>query len=132
MMTNPPARSSTSARTVVIAVIVDVAMLVLFAAMGRASHDEGSALGGTLTVAAPFIIAYVISAASVQIWKRPLSIARAAAAWFPMVILGMILRRLVFDRGTAPAFVIVAFITTGVLIVGWRALVMLFARARNA
>jgi hypothetical protein len=36
--------------------------------------------------------------------------------------MGMLLRNLVFDRGTAPAFVIVATIFLGVTMFGWRAL----------
>jgi len=34
--------------------------------------------------------------------------------------LGMALRGLVFDRGTAPSFVVVAAIVLGVLLIGWR------------
>jgi len=37
-----------------IAALADAGCIVLFAALGRASHDEGSAIGGTLAVAAPF------------------------------------------------------------------------------
>lgn len=116
----------------VIALAVDLAMIVLFAAMGRASHDEGSAVGGTLLVAAPFLIGYVVAAAVTRLDRTPLSITRAALTWFPAIVLGMLLRRFVFDRGTAVAFVIVAFVTTGVLIVGWRCLVALIRASRTA
>lgn len=119
-------------RLAVVAFIVDIAMFVVFAALGRASHDEGHAITGTLTVAAPFVIAYVVMAAIARLQRDPLSVRRAAAVWFPTVVLGMVLRRLVFDRGTAPAFVVVAFITTAVLLLGWRALVHIVRTARAA
>jgi len=37
-------------RRVTLAVVVDAALILLFAALGRRTHDEGSAVGGTLTV----------------------------------------------------------------------------------
>ena len=42
--------------------------------------------------------------------------------WPITVLVGMIVRNLVFDRGTATSFVIVATIFLGVTLVGWRAL----------
>ena len=41
--------------------------------------------------------------------------------WVVTVVVGLLLRRFVFDRGTAIAFVIVTTVTLGVLLVGWRA-----------
>ena len=58
-------------RRVTLAVVVDVALIILFAALGRRTHDEGSAVGGTLTVAAPFIIGYLIAAAALRLWPGP-------------------------------------------------------------
>jgi hypothetical protein len=43
----------------------------------------------------------------------------------------MALRRLAFDRGTAPSFVLVAAIALGVLLLGWR-LVLRIGRRRGA
>ena len=40
--------------------------------------------------------------------------------WATTVVGGLLLRRFVFDRGTAAAFVVVATVTLGVLIIGWR------------
>ncbi|MGD9572255.1 MAG: DUF3054 domain-containing protein [Thermoleophilia bacterium] len=41
---------------------------------------------------------------------------------------GMLLRGLVFDRGTAPSFVVVAAIVLGALMLGWRLVVDLSRR----
>lgn len=132
MTSNAGSRPVATTRLVVLAAVVDVAMLIVFAALGRASHDSGHAVFATLRIAAPFVIAYVIVAAIARLDRDPLSVRRAAMVWFPMVVLGMLIRRFVFDRGTAPAFVIVAFVSTAVLIVGWRALVRVIRISRAA
>jgi hypothetical protein len=116
-------------RRVTLAVVVDAALIILFAALGRRTHDEGSAVGGTLTVAAPFIIGYVIAAAALRLRRAPFSVRRAAPVWAAGITLGMVLRGTVFDRGLAPAFVVVAFVTTGTLILGWRLVRARFAAA---
>ena len=95
-------------------------MIVLFAALGRRTHDAGSPVGGTLIVAAPFMIGYLVSALLTGLWRAPTSVVRVALTWAPGIALGMLLRRVVFDRGTATAFVIVAFVTTAVLLIGSR------------
>lgn len=103
------------------AIAVDVVLLVLFAALGRRTHDEGSPIGGTLVVAAPFVIGYLAAAAAVRLDRRPVEIARGAAVWALGIPVGLLLRGTAFDRGLAPAFVAVAILTTGVFLVGWRA-----------
>ncbi len=100
--------------------IVDLVAIVVFAAIGRGTHDSGSALMGTLTVAAPFLIGYAVSAIATGLPRAPYSLMRVLLAWAPGIAFGMVLRRLVFDRGTATPFVIVAFLTTALLLVGWR------------
>ena len=113
------------------AALVDAAMLVLFAALGRRAHDEGSAVIGTLTVAAPFLIGYAIAALALRLDRDPFGVRRAAMVWAAGVAIGLVLRGAVFGRGLAPAFVAVAFITTGVLIVGWRAVLARVAASRR-
>ena len=60
----------------VIAAITDLVLIILFAVIGRRSHDEGSALSGTLTVAAPFLIGYAIAAAVCRLDRAPRSVRR--------------------------------------------------------
>jgi hypothetical protein len=45
------------------------------------------------------------------------------------VALGLVLRNLVFDRGTALPFIIVATLVTGVFLVGWRMVAARFVPA---
>jgi hypothetical protein len=49
-------------------------------------------------------------------WREPFNRASFAATWLITVIAGLLLRRVVFDRGIATSFIIVATITLGVLL----------------
>jgi hypothetical protein len=105
-----------SRRAVITTAIVDVVAVVVFVAIGRRNHDEGTALSGVLGVAAPFLIALVASWIGLRTWNEPFTRRSWAATWLITVIVGLLLRRLVFDRGIATPFIIVATITLGVLI----------------
>ena len=120
---------TTSRRTIVIAVAADVVAVLVFVALGRRSHDEtGNAVIGALRVAAPFLLGLAAGWFAARAWKRPMALATGLVIWPVTVIVGMLLRRTVFDRGTALSFVIVATIVLGVLLVGWRAIVALTTR----
>ena len=95
---------------------VDVVAVVVFVAIGRRNHDEGTALSGVLSVAAPFLIALGASWIGLRTWRDPFNRASFVATWVITVFVGLLLRRLVFDRGIATAFIIVATITLGVLL----------------
>ncbi len=101
---------------------IDAVVILGFAALGRRSHDEGSSIGGIVEVAAPFLIAMAIGWLVARAWRAPLTPRSALIIWLVTVAGGLALRSLVFDRGIAPAFMVVALLTLGVLLVGWRAL----------
>ena len=101
---------------VITTAIVDVVAVVVFVAIGRRNHDEGTALSGVLGVAAPFLIALGVSWIGLRTWREPFNRASLIATWIITVFIGLLLRRLVFDRGIATAFIIVATITLGVLL----------------
>ncbi len=105
-----------SQRAVVTTAIVDVVAVVLFVAIGRRNHNEGTTLSGVLSVAAPFLIALGISWIGLRTWREPFNRASMVATWVITVVIGLLLRRLVFDRGIATSFIIVATITLGVLL----------------
>ncbi|MEP7114827.1 MAG: DUF3054 domain-containing protein [Ilumatobacteraceae bacterium] len=110
-------------RRVVAAALADVAAIVVFVAIGRRNHDEGEAVDGIINVAAPFLIALVVGWVVARTWTRPMDVESAFIVWPVTVALGMVLRNLVFDRGTALPFIIVATLVTGVFLVGWRLVV---------
>ena len=105
-----------SRRAVITTAIVDVVAVVVFVAIGRRNHDEGTALSGVLGVAAPFLIALGVSWIGLRTWREPFNRASFIATWVITVFVGLLLRRVVFDRGIATAFIIVATITLGVLL----------------
>jgi hypothetical protein len=118
-----------SARVAVGAALADAACVVVFAALGRASHDEGSAVGGTLEVAAPFLIGGAVGWAAARGWRAPTAVVpTGVAAWAGALVVGMLLRNLAWDRGTAPSFIVVTAIALGVLMLGWRLLLQFRAR----
>ena len=88
----------------------------MFVAIGRRNHDEGTAISGVLSVAAPFLIALIASWVGLRTWNEPLTRRSWAATWVITVVAGLLLRRFVFDRGIATPFIIVATITLGVLL----------------
>jgi hypothetical protein len=94
---------------------------VIFVAIGRRNHDESSAISGTLTTAAPFLISLGVAWLLVRAWRRPIDVWTGLMIWPVVVIVGMLVRRFVFDDGTALAFVIVATVFLGLTLVGWRA-----------
>ncbi len=105
-----------SQRTVITTAVVDVVAVVVFVAIGRRNHNEGTTLSGIIGVAAPFLIALGISWIGLRTWRKPFNRASLVATWIITVAIGLLLRRLVFDRGIAIAFIIVATITLGVLL----------------
>jgi Protein of unknown function (DUF3054) len=106
---------------VLAAALADLALLVVFAAVGRRSHDgDASPVVDTLTIAAPFLIGYVVSATVLRLDRDPVGVRRGAMVWALGLALGFLLRGTLFDRGLAPAFLVVAVLVTGALLVGWR------------
>jgi hypothetical protein len=112
---------SASRREVATAAAADVVAVLVFVALGRRSHDEGgNAVSETVTVAAPFLLALALGWLEARAWRAPRALATGVIVWVVTVALGMVLRRFVFDRGTATSFIVVATLVTGALLLGWR------------
>nr|WP_208388357.1 DUF3054 domain-containing protein [Microbacterium halimionae] len=114
---------------------LDVVLVVLFALIGRASHDEGvfGANGwGLATTAWPFLVGLAVGWLITVAWRRPTAPVRTGLGlWMTTVVVGMLLRA-VSGQGTALAFIVVATITLLVFLVGLRALASAFSRRRRA
>ena len=109
-------------RIILWSAVIDVLCIVIFVAIGRKNHDEGEAAAGIFRVAAPFVIAAVVGWLATQAWKKPLELRTGVIVWLTTIILGMILRRFVFDDGTATAFIVVATVFLCAFLNGWRAI----------
>ena len=123
--------STPADRKLGLAIFYDVFSIVVFVAISRRNHDEGSALRGVVETALPFLIALAAAWLIVRAWQRPTALLTGITIW-PITVLGaMVLRRVIFDRGTATSFVIVATIFLGACFVGWRAVAQRVSRVRG-
>lgn len=114
------------------ALAMDVVAVLLFVAIGRRSHDEtGSAISGILAIAAPLLIGLACGWVAATAWRTAASIRTGVVVWLVTVVVGLALRRLVFDRGIATAFVIVTTVVLGLFLVGWRLLAARFDRGTS-
>lgn len=113
------------------AVIVDAVLVLIFAVIGRASHDESPA--GFLLTAWPFLVALIVGHVLAALLpgrpRRPWSVLWGVVVWVVTVAGGMLLRVAAGDTAQL-AFIIVATLTLGVLLVGWRAVTALLRHGR--
>ncbi|MGH9121505.1 MAG: DUF3054 domain-containing protein [Acidimicrobiales bacterium] len=107
---------------------LDLAAVVVFVIIGRASHHHGETLSGFASTAWPFL-AGLGAAWLVFGNKRPASLAGGALICAVTVAIGMALR-VVSGQGTAAAFVVVALCFLGAVMVGGRALLSAGRRRR--
>lgn len=116
---------------VVAAFLLDAVLVTAFAVFGRASHDEPLDAMGILDTAWPFLIGLLVGwlVAALIHKAPPLTWVQALPVWLLTVTVGMLLRWATGD-GTALAFIIVATLAVGVLLLGWRVVTGLFRRDR--
>ncbi|MGN7778696.1 DUF3054 domain-containing protein [Mycolicibacterium sp. 22603] len=114
-----------------IALLADVACVVVFCTIGRRSHAEGLTLTGIAETAWPFITGTVAGWLAARAYPgsfRPFAIyPTGLTVWACTVIIGMLLRKAT-SAGTAPSFIVVATLTTAALLIGWRAVAAAIAR----
>ncbi len=118
-------------RRLPLAVGLDTFSIALFVALGRRNHDEEGGFTGVLETAAPFLIGLFVGWMIWRAWRRPTLVRTGLAIWPVVLLVGMIVRRTVFDDGTATSFVIVATVFVGAFLVGWRAIYRLIDQRRN-
>ena len=116
----------------VVAGILDVVSVLVFVAIGRASHDHGETASGVASTSWPFLAGLAVGWIVVRAWRRPrLLVPTGLTVWISCVAVGMVLR-VVAGQGTAVAFVIVALAFLGLELLGWRALAATARKARQA
>lgn len=100
--------------------LIDLVLVILFAALGRRSHAEGLDVAGIFGTAAPFLIALLVFSCITVVWKQPHRLwPHGVVLWIGTVALGLILR-VVFGATAAVPFIIVATIVLGILLLGRR------------
>jgi hypothetical protein len=121
-----------SERRLAVAAGLDAASIVLFAAIGVRNHEIDSGFGDVATIAAPFLIGLAVGWIAGRAWERPFAFRTGLIAWLATIVVGMLLRNVVFDRGTAASFVIVAILFIGACLLGWRLVARLVTRRTDA
>jgi hypothetical protein len=114
------------------ALAADVACVLLFAAIGRASHDGIDGVGDVLTTALPFLVALGIGWIATLAWRAPLAPLRVGVPLAIVTVVAGMLGRALLGEGTAAPFVIVATVSLLVLLVGWRLVARLVGRRARA
>lgn len=102
------------------ALAFDILCVMALVIIGTRNHETDTGVSGVLYVAAPFLIALTATSAALTAMKRTVTI---VPVWLGTVIVGMLLRNLAFNRGTALPFIIVATLFLGATMYGWRAVV---------
>ena len=118
-------------RRPVVAALLDVVLVVVFAAVGRASHAEANPVIGALRTAWPFLVGTGIGWVVVRVLRGrwPVEVGPGVTVWFSTVLFGMLLRH-VTGAGTAVSFVVVASLVLAAFLLGWRAVAAFLARRR--
>ena len=123
-----PIDSPERTRPAVTALATDVVCVIVFCAIGRRSHAEGLTVSGIAETAWPFLVGTAAGWLLSRGWQRPAALVPTGVmVWLCTIVIGMLLRRLT-SAGTAPSFIVVASLSTALLVLGWRAGVRLLNR----
>ncbi|KRE78484.1 DUF3054 domain-containing protein [Arthrobacter sp. Soil763] len=125
-----PARPASPARTAALAAAADAVLILVFAAIGRDAHQRGEIVTGVLATAWPFLAGAAVAWLALRLWRAPLALWPAGVGvWLGTVAVGMLLRALTGQIVVLP-FVIVALLSVGVFLLGWRLLARAVRRLR--
>ena len=109
-------------RTALRALLSDALCVLLMVVIGTRNHKTDTGITGILFVAAPFWIAMSLAHLAPLLQRKNRKEQNVYMVWGYTVVMGMVLRNMVFNRGTAAAFIIVATVFLGITMFSWRAL----------
>lgn len=109
---------------------LDIVLVIVFAASGRASHEEAASVLGTLVVAWPFLLSLLVITMLTKPWNTINEVwPWGVVVWLVTVLGGMALR-VITGGGFAPAFLFVTLGILGLFLIGRRAVAGLLIRNR--
>ncbi|NJC22390.1 membrane protein YdbS with pleckstrin-like domain [Arthrobacter pigmenti] len=97
--------------------LVDIALILVFAFLGQASHYDAVSLPGALATAAPFLAAYSMTYLACLAWRRPAAPLRTGVPMWLGTAVGGLMLRVWFGESAAPAFQIVAVVVLALFLV---------------
>jgi hypothetical protein len=115
-------------RSARVAVVLDIACVLIFVIIGRANHAKGESLAGIASTSWPFLAGLGAGWLASRAWRRPLAIRPVGlVVWLSTVAVGMVLR-VISGQGTAVGFIAVALAFLALVLLGWRLLARLARR----
>ncbi|MGO4453840.1 DUF3054 domain-containing protein [Arthrobacter sp. RAF14] len=113
------------------AIVLDVALILLFAGIGRDAHHREQGFLGVFVTAWPFLAGAAAGWLVPRVWRSPLRLWPAGVSvWLGALAGGMLLRALT-GQTVVLAFIIVATLFLALVLLGWRAVWLLVARLRS-
>lgn len=109
---------------------LDAALVVAFAASGRASHND-DVLAGLWNTAWPFLAALLVGWVIARGWLAPFAPLKTGVPVWAVTVAGGMLLRWISDQGTQITFILVAGGILFAFLVGWRVVAILAMRERR-
>lgn len=116
------------------AIIIDLVLVIVFVVIGRLSHDEAPSPLGVLETGWPFIVAlgvgWLFAGLIISGFLRPTHVwPTGVLLWLVTVVGGLGLRLATGTTAELP-FMIVATVTIGIFLIGWRGVTALVRALR--
>ena len=114
----------------ILAIVSDLALVVVFVMIGRASHAEPLDMEGIQRTALPFLAGTLMAWIGFLLKRRSgLTLVNGVFVWAMTVVLGILVRLLLGDTAEF-SFVLVTAAVLAAFLIGWRAVVWLVRRNR--
>lgn len=113
--------------------VIDAALITIFAGLGIASHNGSLDPMSIARVALPFLLPYLLLAATIKPTRLIHNIFPAGVGlWLVTVVLGPILRAALFDDTSAVAFMLVTAGVLALFLLGRRSISTLITRRHRS
>jgi uncharacterized integral membrane protein len=126
--TPAPSPRHPSSRGVWISLAVDALLIVLFAILGRRTHESGLDPLGILATAAPFLLAWAVATAATRPRRTSADLWPAGVVVWVVTVVGGLLLRVAFGDTAAISFQVVTACVLGIFLLGRRAVTALILR----
>jgi len=108
--------------------VLDAAIVVSFAVIGRDTHGFNSDWGEVVRISIPFLVALGVGIVVMRAWQTPTNLMVGLALGIITLAGGMLMRGIVFDDGTATTFILVSAGWIIGLMVAWRIVFLVLTR----
>ncbi|MBF4462841.1 MULTISPECIES: DUF3054 domain-containing protein [unclassified Rathayibacter] len=109
----------------------DAVLVLVFALIGRASHEEDLTAVGVLTTLWPFLAALLLGWVVSRSWQTPERIVPSGLVVWAVTVAGGMVLRAASEQGVQLGFVVVTAVVLGMFLLGRRALARVLARRRG-